>query len=114
MSIKVTVEELPGVLAELNGQPFLATTSATGGPKITHVPLSVAEDGSMRAPVGKGTANNIADRAEVTLLWPGSDDASMSLLVDAVASVEADADGSVAVFTATGAVWHRPAAAPTC
>ncbi|NNE73946.1 MAG: pyridoxamine 5'-phosphate oxidase family protein [Acidimicrobiales bacterium] len=110
MSIKVTVEELPDTLADMAPAAFLSTAGADGRPKVTHVPVRVVGS-TLEAPVGAGTAANIGRQPLVCLVWPGSDDQSMSLLVDAVGSTEERGGEQVAVFHPSGAVWHRPAPA---
>lgn len=108
MSIEVTIDELPTTLADMGPAAFLSTAGADGRPKVTHVAISVV-GAALEAAAGRGTAANIERQPLVCLVWPGSADNSMSLLVDATASIETRGEQTVAVFQPTGAVWHRPA-----
>ncbi len=110
MSRPVEIDELASALAQLAPAAYLCSVAADGRPKVVHVPIAVeGADGGVAliAQVGPGTVANVADRPSVTLMWPGHDDQSMSLLVDADASAS-PIDGYVTLMP-TGAVWHRPA-----
>ncbi len=110
MSRPVEIEELANDLAELAPAAYLCSVAADGRPKVVHVPIVVEGAGAgveLIAQVGPGTVANVADRPSVTLIWPGHDDQSMSLLVDAEA--QASPIDGYPTLTPTGAVWHRPA-----
>ena len=68
---------------------------------------ALGDDGTITVGAGRRTALNIAERPEVTLLWPTDDaDPKHSLLVDGRAALGAAAD-EVLVITPTSAILHR-------
>ena len=106
VSITVDIEDLPGVLDGLDPAAYVCTAGAEGGPKVVHAVLTVTDDGSLRATVGRGTVANVRGGSGVTLVVPGADAHEMSLLVDAAG----EPDGDTALkLRPSAAVWHRSA-----
>lgn len=104
MSIPVQIEDLARALEDFGAGYLL--TSGGGRVKAVTVEPSV-EAGVLRiGEVSRGSAANIADHPQVTLLWPPLQQRGYSLIVDGTAEVTDDA----IVVTAAAAVLHRPAA----
>ncbi len=103
MSIPVTLDELPGTL---EGYPwgYLVTVNHTGRAHSLAVPTRWV-DGALHMAAGHGTRAFAAARPEVTMVFPGSDGAAYSLIVDGVAEV---GDETIALHPSS-AVLHRPA-----
>jgi len=111
VSIPVPLRNLHGAVAERGGSAFVLTVSDRGTPHVVHAEVIRSSDGLM-AVVGAGTAHNASDRPQVSLLYPGRRPDDYSLIVDAVATVAATADGFRLRLTPTRAVLHRSAPAP--
>ena len=109
MSIPVDTAALTDSVARFGNLAFLLSGAELGGPHA--VAVRVAWDGrTINTRAGKTSRQNIAGRAEVTLLWPPVDDSGYSLIVDGSAAVEGDDNVRV---TPIKAVLHRsPAQTP--
>jgi hypothetical protein len=104
MSIEVPIPELQAKLASYPWA-FLVTVSAEGRSHSLAVATAFFDDGALRFPVGRTSMANVAERPEVTLLFPPASGTEYSVVVDGVASA---ADGELRVMP-TWAVLHRPA-----
>jgi hypothetical protein len=102
MSVGVELEELREQVARFGTSPYLLTVSDDGRPHATVVAVSWIGD-ALVAGVGRRSAANVADRPEVSLLWPPVDEEGFSLIVDG----RAVADGETVTFTPVRAVLHR-------
>lgn len=105
MSIPVPLDQLEARLSEFPWG-YLMTVRDDGRAQGLAVPTQVA-DGVLVATVGRSAAGNATARSHVTMLFPGSSGADMSLIVDG----EARVDGDRVEVTPTWAVLHRPALA---
>ena len=103
MSIAVALDDLAGVLAE-HPWGYLVTVRDDGRAQSLAIPTQLV-DGALVATVGKGTATNASSRPNVTMLFPGTNGAEFSLIVDGDAQI----DGDRIAVTPTWAVLHRPA-----
>ena len=103
MSIAVPLDELAERLTQFPWG-YLVTVRDDGRAQSLAVPTQLV-DGALVATVGKGTATNASSRPNVTMLFPGTDGAEFSLIVDGDAQV----DGDRIAVTPTWAVLHRPA-----
>jgi len=104
----VSLDELERRVQDFGPLAFLITTDG----KTPHV-VSVAVDfdgATFSVPAGRSSLRNIESSAAATLLWPGRDDGSYSLIVDATA--DGDRDDDRALLHPTSAVLHRLADAP--
>jgi hypothetical protein len=118
MSIPVELERLRDEIARCGGSAYLLTVSRDGRPHAVSGSVEWS-GGALVGGVGRRTAENIAERPLVSLLWPPAEPGGYSLIVDATASLEAAGDGQRARFVPTRGVLHRPAAedrapAPGC
>jgi hypothetical protein len=111
MSIPVALERLRAEAARFALSPYLLTVTGEGRPHAVATPAKWRE-GVWVARVGRRTAGNVAERPDVSLLWPPSEPGGYSLIVDGRAVLEGDGDDAVAVITPLRGVLHRPAAAP--
>ena len=105
MSVPVEPDDLAGVIETRIGSPFLISVAADGRPRVSSVEVVVSE-GRLVVGVGQRTLAGLADRPDVTLLWPHAETEAYALIVDGEAAV-VDAR---AVVTPTWAVLHVPAA----
>lgn len=105
MSITVELADLPGRIAARTAQAYLVTIRDQR-PHVVSVAPAGGDDGTLVVGAGRRTALNVAERPEVTLLWPvDADDPKHSLLVDGTAAP--GADGETLVITPTSAILHR-------
>ena len=103
MSIPVAIAELPTTLAQ-----YPWGYVVTVGPSLRAHSLAVPtrwSDGALHATVGRSTCANVAERPEITMVFPHPQPGEYSLIVDGTATVA----GDVLAFTPTSAVLHRPA-----
>ena len=107
MSIPVAIEDLAEALGGY-GWAYLLTVRDDKRPHVVAVSPSWAGD-ELHMEVGRGTQANAAERPAVSLCYPPLDPDGYSLIVDGLATV--DADAGVLRFCPTGAVRHRPAPA---
>ena len=106
MSVAVSLADLPAATERQIGWCYLLTVSDKGQARVLAIaPQWVLDDTALRADVGRGTAENAAERSLVSLVWPPADAGGYSLIADGVAHVE----GLTLTFTPTSAVLHRPA-----
>ena len=108
MSIRVEMADLPTEIVA-RGPGFLLSSVMDSRPHAVHLRFEVATDGDqveLRSPAGRTARGNCANRPAVTVLFPGTDPAGYSLLVDGEARLDGDEH---IVVTATSAVLHRPA-----
>lgn len=102
MSIPVAIERLAETLADF-GSGYLLTVSPEGRVKAVTVDPEVVE-GVVRCATSRGTAANLADNPQATLvLWP-HEQHGHSLLVDGTAV----STGDSIELTPVSAVLHRP------
>ncbi len=104
MSVVVELEDLPDVIAARGAGAFLVSQ---GDVRARVVSVTVAcVEGALVVGAGRQTGANVAERPEVTLLWPaGASDPEHSLLVDGTATV--DAEGQMISVVPSNAVLHR-------
>ena len=102
MSVGVELERLHEEVARFGATPYLLTVSDDGRPHATSVRVGWA-DGALVAGVGRRSAANVAERPDVSLLWPPVEDGGFSLIVDGSATAEGE---RVRVVPAR-AVLHR-------
>ncbi len=87
----------------------MLTTGADGRPRVIHVGVDVADDGTISAVVGRSAATNAGDRPNVCVLWPPAPD-GFSLIADGAATVNGEpAPDTPITIIVTSAVRHRPA-----
>ena len=89
---------------------YVLTTGEDYRPRVFHVAVDVAGDGTITAVVGRGAAANAAVRPNVCVLWPPAAD-GYSLIADGDAVVESEPGPDARVtIRVISAVRHRPAA----
>ena len=112
MSIKVALDELRAAIGETDRAPYLVTVSDDGRPHTVAV-QTIWDGDELTIAVGHTTVRNAEARPAVTLLWPPSDRAGYTLVVDAEVTAtdrgaDRDAPHSIRLRPAR-AVLHRPA-----
>jgi hypothetical protein len=104
VSISVAIEDLAETLAERGPDAYLVTVRGAR-PHVVQVSVAV-QGGALVVAPGRRTASNIAERPDVTLLWPVDPrHPHHSLLVDGTARMSVD--GEWLEITPTAAVLHR-------
>jgi hypothetical protein len=116
VSEPVDLAALEERMAEYGARAYVLTVSDDLAPHAVSVRVEL-RDGRLVAAVGRHTAANLAQRPDVTLLWPPPDaGGAYSLIVDGRAAPP-DGEGPVAIEPTT-AVLHRVAGAagdgPSC
>ena len=104
MSVQVEVAQLADALADYPWGYFI-TVSHDGRAHMLAVPTQWGDGGVMVLTAGQRTMANLAQRPNVSMLFPPVAVGGMSLIVDGTAEVIGD---HVAVRP-TSAVLHRPA-----
>ncbi|HUZ43991.1 MAG TPA: hypothetical protein VMU63_06265 [Acidimicrobiales bacterium] len=105
MSRLVDTADLAIQLDRYGNGAFLLTAGPAGGPHA--VSVRVAWDGTaLVTRAGRTSRANLADRPDVTLLWPLTDDAGYSLIVDGQAEVVPGSEDQLRIAP-TAAVLHR-------
>lgn len=105
MSIAVPIDELAGRLAEYPWC-FVLTVGADGRQHVMSVQPTFV-NGVITADVGRSSRANAAVNPDVVLVFPPSDPAEFSLIVDAVA----ESTDMLFSLSPRRAVLHRPAPA---
>jgi hypothetical protein len=111
VSLRVDLDRLLQVAADVGTAPMLLTTDDNGRPRAAAVSLSgEGEVATVRA--GRRSLHNCSVRPLVSLLWPAPPGERFALLVDGeVAGVRPDPGddpkaGGVVTVRATGAILH--------
>ena len=104
MSVKVDLAKLADTMADYDFA-YLLTVSDQQRPHAVAVRPVILEEALAVGGLGSRTLANLAERPDVTLLFPPRESGGYSLIVDGRASTD---DGSTAVAP-THAVLHRPA-----
>ena len=109
MSLAVELSELAGVARQHGAAAYVLTTGADERPRVIHVAVGVADDGTVSAVVGRSAAANALARPNMCVLWPPADD-GFSLIADGTAEVEGEPGPDTPMtIKVTSAVRHRPA-----
>lgn len=109
MSFAVEPTDLAGVARQHGAAAYVLTTGADQRPRVIHVAVDVADDGTISATVGRSAAASAIDRPNVCVLWPPAAD-GFSLIADGTATVKGEPGPDTQVTIAvTSAVRHRPA-----
>ena len=109
MSLAVEPTDLAVVAQQHGPAAYVLTTGADGRPRVIHVAVDVADDGTVSAVVGRSAAVNAVDRPNVCVLWPAAPD-GFSLIADGTATVDGEpCPGTPITVAVTSAVRHRPA-----
>ena len=109
MSVKVEIDELAEAAAE---RPFAYLLTVTDDQRPHAVAVTPAAGaGALRFSDGLGrrTRANLAERPQVTLLWPPTTEGGYTLIADGRCTVVGEGEAGVATFVPSGAVLHRPA-----
>lgn len=102
--------DLASAAAEHGPAAYVLTVGDDGRPRVIHVAVDVAADGTIGAEIGRGAAANAIARPDVCVLWPPAAD-GYSLIADGAAVVEGEPrPGARVTIRVTSAVRHRPAA----
>jgi hypothetical protein len=104
VSVAVTPEQLPGVIAGRR-LAYLITTGPEGA-KVVAVDVVADTGGLVVTGAGGGSRAHVDDRPGVTLVFPPVDIHDMTLLVDGDATIPGGED---VVVVPRSAVLHRPA-----
>lgn len=108
MSVGVELDRLAEEVRRFGGSPYLLTVSDDGRPHATVVAVEWSDD-ALVAGVGRRSAANVAERPDVSLLWPPVDAEGFSLIVDGRGSVDGE---EVTVRPERGILHRRRADGP--
>ena len=111
MSTILPLHDLANAIAARGAGAYILTVSEAGAPHVVHA--EVFKDGDhLVAVVGSHTADNARRQPRVSLLYAPAQPGDYSLIVDAVATVEATTDGPRLSLAPTRGVLHRWGPAP--
>lgn len=102
------VSDLGQQMDHYGNAAFVLTSGGDERPHVVQLSL-VLRDGKLVTTVGRGCARNVAERPELSLLWPATQVGEMSLIVDGVGELSQDGEDTTLTITPTSAVKHRPA-----
>ena len=106
MSIAVAIEDLAEAIRHQIGWCYLLTVSDSAQARLLAIVPTWDLDGlSLQALIGLRTADNVAARPNVSMVWPPAAAHGYSLIADGIAIAE----GPNLTFTPISAVLHRPA-----
>lgn len=110
VSIQIPLEDLSELTLEYGPSAYVVVGAADGPPHITHSRVTFTAEGDLLVELGRSSHRCLEDQPALAVLWPATNDQSMSLIVDGLiaGSVDVDDGGQVRI-TPTGAVRHRPA-----
>ena len=119
MSIPVEPADIGKQMEQFGTAAYVLTVRDDATPHIAH--LDVRLDGEvLRCGASRSAAANVAQRPNISVLWPPHEPGGYSMIVDAVARTAERADGLELELRPTSGVLHRPAtpacppAAPSC
>jgi hypothetical protein len=108
MSVVVPLADLRAATDRQIGWCYLLTVSDKGQARVLAIAPEWNEDGtSLRADVGRGTAESASARPTVSMVWPPAQADGYTLIADGTVVV----DGLTVTFSPAAAVLHRPAIA---
>ena len=110
MNTPLPLHDLASAIGARGTGAYVLTVSEPGVPHVVHAEI-VRDGDRLLAMVGAHTADNARRQPRVSLNVP-RESGDYSLIVDAVATVEATADGPCLILAATRAVLHRSGPAP--
>jgi hypothetical protein len=105
MSTKIELHELADTMRDYGFAYLLTVTDDQRTRAVAVTPSAGAIGLTFTDGLGRGTRANLANRPDVTLLWPPADAGGYTLIADGRVTVADD----VATFVADHAVLHRPA-----
>lgn len=109
MSLVVDPNDLARVARQHGPAAYVLTTGPDERPRVIHVAVGVADDGTITSVVGRSAAANALARPNVCVLWPPAAD-GFSLIADGTADVEGEPGPDTPITVkVTSAVRHRPA-----
>ena len=109
MSQNVPLDELEAVSTSYGDAAYAVVNSTVGAPRVTHVRIRFVSE-SIEIVLGRGAATAVRSNPSMSLVWPATDNQSMSLIADGQAEVlEEPAPETAVRVRVTGAVRHRPA-----
>lgn len=106
MSMEVSLDTLESVALTHGSTAYAVVSSPEGPPRITHVSPQFS-GATITFGLGRRSIELLEDNRLLGLLWPATDQQSMSLIVDAEVGDVLE-DGTVRVAPIS-AVRHRPA-----
>lgn len=110
VSIQIALEDLVELAPEYGPSAYAVVGTDAGPPRITHSPVTFTPHGELVVELGRSSHRALAERPALALLWPATNEQSMSLIVDCEVSGSLDLDdGGEVRLRPTGAVRHRPA-----
>lgn len=111
-TVPLQASDVDAALRDRGSSAYILTVSDDGSPHAVQVDIARAEAGGLTAAVGNTTASNARTRPHVSLLFPFRHAGDYSLIVNATASVEREAEGHRLRLTPIRAVLHRPGPPP--
>ena len=112
MSIPVAPADIGLQMESFGAEAYLVTVRDDATPHVAHLVMRL--DGEvLRCAASRSAAANVAERPNISVLWPPHEPGGYSMIVDAVARKINAEDGEELELRPTSGVLHRPATPAT-
>lgn len=107
MTVKVALHDLPDMIKTISVDPYIMTCSGTSSPRITHVKVSVDDDGSkLHVTLGNSSRKEANQNPHVSILWPAVRGDDLSLIVDGRVLESSEGERGVSIIMSS-AILHK-------
>ncbi len=112
MSIPVAPADIGHQMESFGAEAYVVTVRYDATPHVAHLVMRL--DGEvLRCATSRSAAANVADRPNISVLWPPHEPGGYSMIVDAVARKIDAEDGEELELRPVSGVLHRPATPAT-
>lgn len=112
MSIPVAPGDIGEQMERFGAAAYVLTVRDDATPHVAHLAMRLDGD-VLRCGASRSAAANVAQRPNISVLWPPYEPGGYSMIVDAVACTVDGADGPELELRPTSGVLHRPATPAT-
>ena len=112
MSIPVEPAEIGDQMEQFGMTAYVLTVRDDATPHIAHLDMRLDGD-VLRCGASRSAASNVAQRPNISVLWPPHEPGGYSMIVDAAARTVDGAGGLELELRPTSGVLHRPATPAT-
>ncbi|WP_420626464.1 pyridoxamine 5'-phosphate oxidase family protein [Candidatus Poriferisodalis sp.] len=112
MSIPVELADIGNQMERFGIAAYVLTVRDDATPHIAHLAMRLDGD-VLRCGASRSAAANVADRPNISVLWPPYEPGGYSMIVDAVARTIEGTDGLELELRPSSGVLHRPATPAT-
>ena len=112
MSIPVEPAGIGDQMEQFGTTAYVLTVRDDATPHIAHLDMRLDGD-VLRCGASRSAASNVAQRPNISVLWPPHEPGGYSMIVDAAARTVDGAEGLELELRPTSGVLHRPATPAT-